>query len=424
MRYDLRYPAAAVLGLGLSVGAIDVAAADELSDLQSENRELREAVELLRGEVDRIKEMVAKQNAAIAPAAGPPEKIVSSGNDKVSLEVSGQVNRLVLYADDGDQARFFHADNDESSTRVRFKGKAKLNDDISAGALIEVQMESNSTADVTIDQNKSVIASNSFTERKLEVFFESKMLGKLSIGQGDTASNGSTEVDLSGTGVIGLADNSALASSIAFVLSGTQGTSSGVTVGNVLNNQDGLSRDDRLRYDTPTFVGARLSTSWIDGDEWDVALRYGREFNGTEVALALAYWDAATTDDLDGYGGSASVLLPFGTNLTGAYSMQDIDLVAAPNAQAGLDSGFWYAKLGQQLDLTSLGKTSLAIDYSESDDQNADGTEAMAYGFMAVQKISEIGAEIYGTVRQYDVDIPAVSTEEVTIGAAGARIKF
>jgi len=39
---------------------------------------------------------------------------------------------------------------------------------------------------------------NNFTERKLEIYFDSKRLGRLWLGQGDTASNGTSEVDLSG----------------------------------------------------------------------------------------------------------------------------------------------------------------------------------------------------------------------------------
>ena len=41
----------------------------------------------------------------------------------------------------------------------------------------------------------------SFTERKLEFWVKHKEAGKLSIGQGSTASDGVAEADLSGTGV-------------------------------------------------------------------------------------------------------------------------------------------------------------------------------------------------------------------------------
>ena len=77
--------------------------------------------------------MEAQQASAPVPAKG-----VSSGNKNISLEVSGQVNRAALMVDDGDRTKFFHVDNDNSSTRIRFVGKGRLNEDFSVGALVEV----------------------------------------------------------------------------------------------------------------------------------------------------------------------------------------------------------------------------------------------------------------------------------------------
>jgi len=402
--------------LGVGAALTFGAAADDVADLRAENDVLSEEVQRLRSEVADIKAMIMQQQ--ISPAAGKADPAVLSGSDKVSLKVSGQVNRLVMFASDGDQSRWFQADNDESSTRIRFQGSVSLDDGWSAGTNIEVQMESNSTANVTIDQNKSVIGSNSFTERKLEVFFKSKKLGKLSLGQGDTASNGVAEVDLSGTTVIASSDSFALVNSIALVVSGTNGTSSGSTVGDIFNNLDGLSRDDRLRYDTPTFAGATLAASWIDGDEYDVAFRYGRDFDGVEVGLAAAYWDAGPTDQKVGYGASASILAPFGTNLTGTIAQENLEAAGRD------DPTSWYLKLGQKLDVTSLGMTAVSIDFMAAENHGGNGTKGESYGIGVVQKIDALGTEIYGTVRQWDADIPTIDTESVTIAATGARIKF
>ena len=324
---------------------------------------------------------------------------------------------MVMYADSGDEGRWFQADNDESSSRLRFVGSTKLDEEWSAGTNLEVQFESNSSGDVTIDQNTAV-GTNSFTERKLELYFASKRLGKLSLGQGDAASNGITELDLSKTGVIASADSKSLGNSLEFHRTGTRGTGSGTTVGQVFDNLDGLSRDDRIRYDTPTFAGAKLSTSWVDGGEYDIALRYGREFDGTQVSLGLAYWDASPTGQKDGYGGSLSFKLPFGTSLTGAYGEEDLE------AAGRKDEQFWYAKLGQELDLTPLGATAFSLDYMASDDQNASGNDGTGYGIAGVQFIDEMGTEIYGTIRWFDVDLPGIATDDITLGAIGARVKF
>ena len=313
---------------------------------------------------------------------------IRSGRKDTSLSISGQVNRMVFYADDGDQARWFHADNDKSSTRLRLVGKSALDGDWSAGTNIEVQFESNSTGDVTIRQNTAVAASNSFTERKLELWFANAQLGKLTLGQGPTASDGSVEEDLSGTTVITNASFADLGGSLAFRVSGTRGTSTGVTVGGLLSSQGGLSRDDRIRYDSPTLGGAKLSTSWVDGDEWDVALRYGREFNGTELALA------------------------------GGYSVEDLE------ANGREDEEFWQVKLGHDFKITDIGGTAVSLTYAQTDNAGATNREGTYVGLAAVQNVAKVGAEIYALFGQFDADLPGVVTEDITVGGIGARVKF
>lgn len=419
-----RLRAAALLTTTMIAGLAFAGTSAHADSDREEIERLKQEVELLKGMV--IKSQQMSSEAAKAAKEAKPGAMAKSGSKDVELKVSGQVNRMVFYGDDGNQSRFFQADNDFSSTRVRWDAKAKLDDEWSAGAKIEVQFESNSTADITIDQNKSVIGSNSFTERKLEAFVKNSQLGKLTLGQGDTASNGAIEEDLSGTGTISGSGYTALGESLEFVVAGTNGTGTGVTVGDHFSNLDGLSRDDRLRYDTPSFAGFSLSTSWVDGDEIDVALRYGRDFDGVEVALALAYWDATTSDDKTGYGGSASVLAPFGTSLTLAYSTEDLDLVAAPNAQVDSEPEFWYVKLGQILKLSPIGKTSFSVEYSKTEDQNEDiGTDGTYWAVAFEQDVKKLGADIYATLGQYDIDLASgVDTEEIMIGGIGTRIKF
>jgi len=49
------------------------------------------------------------------------------GNRKVNLTISGQVNRLILFWDDGKRDNVYTGiDNTNSSTRVQFSGDAKI----------------------------------------------------------------------------------------------------------------------------------------------------------------------------------------------------------------------------------------------------------------------------------------------------------
>ena len=397
--------------------------------LEEENAALKSMIEDLQQEVDILKGMVIRQNEKIAEAAEPraPAKMVKSGKDKVSLSVSGQVNRMLLHASDGRDSRVFHADNDQSSTRVRFKGKAKLDDEWSAGATFEAELESNSSGSVTIDDN--IEKDVSLKERKLELFFKSKRLGKLSLGQGNTASDGSVEEDLSGTGVITSAGFGGTGYSLTFVNSDSatreaaeNSKGEAFAVGDLFSNYDGLSRKDRVRYDTPGFGGVKFSTSFlggkwtgdsVDSGAWDAALRYGREFDGVEVAAAVATWKKDT--DTEGRGGSVSVLAPSGTSLSLSYSAQD---------EKGQDSTFQYAKLGQIFDATSAGKTAVSIGYGRTEDQGGTGNEGTYYDLAAVQKIKNLGAELYAVWGVYKAEIVDQPTEDITIFGTGARIKF
>ena len=242
-------------------------------------------------------------------------RTVISGKQGVKLTVSGQVNRGVLYADNGDSSDIFHVDNDNSSTRVRFVGTGGLTEDITVGARIEVQFESNSTATIRIDQDSSA-GPNNFTERKLELYVDSNRFGRLWVGQGDTASNGTSEVDLSGTNVVAYSGIADMAGGIAF----SDNNVLGPRIGQTFSNMDGLSRDDRIRYDTPSFSGFKGSVSAVEGGAADAAIRFAGEFSNTKVVAAGA-WANANSKDANNYiqyNGSVSVLTPIGISVTAA----------------------------------------------------------------------------------------------------------
>ena len=200
----------------------------------------------------------------------------------IALKLSGQVNRAVLYADNGEVDDTFFVDNDNSSTRLRVRAVGDVTCDFKVGAQIEVQFESNSSAAIRFDQSGDA-GPNNFTERKLEVWFDSEMWGRLWLGQGDTASNGTSEVDLSGTSVIAYSAVEDFAGGLEF--------ENGQRIGAAFSNYDGLSRDDRVRYDTPTLPASscrRPSPTTMNGT-WRCASP--GSFGGHRVAAAVSYVD-------------------------------------------------------------------------------------------------------------------------------------
>jgi predicted porin len=128
-------------------------------------------------------------------------------------EISGQINRAVLWADNGTDSDVGHVDNSNSGTRFRITGSADVTENTQAGVAWETQFESNASAAFDIDQNND--GSADFKERKLEAWYRGAW-GKLSIGQGDGAANGTSEMDLSGTTVVAYSGIADMAGGITF----------------------------------------------------------------------------------------------------------------------------------------------------------------------------------------------------------------
>lgn len=392
---------------------------DKLQQIIAQQQKMIEAqsktLESLSEEVENIKTATQSNSEAVAKVATSAKK-VSSGNDDVSLTVSGQVNRVILLADDGKQSKFFQADNDNSSSRVRWVAKAKLDDEYSAGALVEVQFESNSTADITIDQN-SATGTNSFTERHITAWLDSKTLGRVWVGQGDTASNGTSEVDLSGTTVVAYSGTSDLAGGLSFKNANTG--ASLATIGESYSNLDGRSRDDRIRYDTPTYNGFKASTSFTDGESADFALRYSGDFRqvNSKFAAAVAYATGGHQNDNTNVNGSLSVLHDSGMNLTLGTGTREIDATSR-------DPNFQYVKIGYLFEPFKIGTTAIAADYGFAEDVTTANDEFTTFGLFAVQNIDKLSSEIYVGYRNHQLDRPGVSVDDINVGAVGMRIKF
>jgi len=344
----------------------------------------------------------------------------------IELTVSGQVNRAVLYADNGDENDVFFVDNDNSSTRVRWRATGDIDCVNTVGALIETQFESNSTAAISFEQPNAA-GPNNFTERHMTVWWENDNLGRLWLGQGDMASNGISEIDLSGTTVIAYSGVADLAGGLAFAApAGSE------TIGGTFSNFDGLSRQDRIRYDTPTFAGFRLSGSIEDDESWDVALRYAGEFGFGEIAAGIAYYETQATTgglarDRDGVSGSGSILFNPGLSLTVAAGIVDPE-------NSGGDPYFVYGKIGYETQLNSLGTTAFSIDgyYGEdisnvgdANTANGIGDESMSFGAAIVQNIDIVRTEVYLAGRYYELE-DANSNNDGDIYAiiSGARVRF
>jgi hypothetical protein len=206
-----------------------------------------------------------------------------------------------------------------------------------------------------------------------------------------------------------------MAGSIRFQEDGTTGP----RVRDVFSDFDGLSRDDRIRYDTPSFEGFKFSTSHVDGSAWDAALTYAGEISGIKTRAAIAYADADNKNNrnLEQVNGSASVLFPFGLNFTLAAGQQDLE-------KDGRDPSMYYAKVGYILSPFSIGSTAVSADWQLVEDRDRSGDEATTYGLALVQNIDRIATEAYVAARMYELDRRGADFDDIYAVMAGARVKF
>jgi len=374
---------------------------------------------------------------------------VRKGNRKVSVKLTGQVIRQMLFWDDGIEDDVYFTDGGFTHSRFSLEGTATISPGRKAGFILQhdylVSNDPNTISNCDTDTltgtqcnalPNAVVANQ---ERFADLFISDDKLGKVSLGQGNMASNGTAEVDLSGTGFLGGSDMEASVSAFRF-RTGAGGY--GPAIGGVINNLDGFSRRDRIRYDTPSLGGFIFSTSYAADDEVDFALRFAKEWNSVRCAAAVSAGHSTTEDnelDINGvrqsddawvYVGSASCLhTPSGLNLTIAYGETDEGHDSSGVNVGGStgDREYFYIKGGISRRWNSHGKTSISVGYGNYDNIGLTNTsaEADAVEVALVQAIDSAAMSLYAAYYHYEFDDnTATSFEDFDAVIAGARIKF
>jgi hypothetical protein len=184
-------------------------------------------------------------------------------------------------------------------------------------------------------------------------------------------------------------------------------------VGGSRSNFDGLSRKDRVRYDTPTFAGFYGSGSFGNSNIWDVALRYAGDFGWAKFAAAAAWSDygasSSTNDNI--LSSSASMLFDFGLNFTASYAYRKQDNTDPYNI---------FGKVGYKF----LEKHAVSVQYSRTKNLSAkdDKGDTLGLGYVFSPWKS---VEFYGTYYIYMLDRDAGSNpDDINVGMIGGRVKF
>ena len=393
--------------------------------------ELRELIELQRQQIEqqarqlelmeeRLQELEASSEV-MQEAAEETRRVAeelqdfpmtASGGTGINLALSGQINRMVTDGYDDDDTKLYHVDNVNSSSRLRVVGSA-AREAFTLGTRFEFEMRSNASTEVS--QRNEDTGIQGFRERVVEAFCEHSDFGRVTIGQGATAADGTSEVDLSGTTVIAYSSISDTAGGLLFFDDDADALS-GTSIGNVFNNFDSLSRQDRIRYDTPTFMGFTAAVDAVSDARWTAALRWAGQNDMVRAAAALGYSDPGGDRDWISSSSASALHLPTGLSLTVSASGRDND--------ARDDALSLYGKLGWQQDFLSFGRTHLAVDLARNDDVAVENDEATSIGLSAVQNITDFGLELYGLYRWHELDRNGSDFDDIHIFTLGTRVRF
>ena len=362
---------------------------------------------------------VAALFAVAAPVANAADDTFKSGN-KNSLKISGQVARALWHADDGVSEKVFNTESSWTSSRVRWIASGKVNENVTAGATIEAQIpSSNAAASMTLGTQQADGTQNAagiWGVRHQYVWVSHKKFGKLTLGNTDPGSNGSSEANYSMNGMFGGSAPADYGSGIFYQNTATASapTASTATVGAATTNIDGISRTDVVRYDTPRFVGVQAKVGLMAAGNWDVGLNYAGKFGPVKVKAKAGYADtnAAASANFNA-SGSITALHDSGLNATFAIgktnyaggASKSVDGQANGNAQAvdtnfdGVaDPHFVYYAVGYNAKIFGAGGTGFLFGYNHAENvvqlANHDDNESDNYSFSVVQKFDSIGAQI------------------------------
>jgi len=377
----------------------------------------QKTLEQLQGELEALKGHMPQTADKADKAITETPATVKTGNPNADLKLYGQVNKAVLFSDDGDDSNTYLVDNDNSSTRVGLLGSIKPNDHFELGTLIEVEYQTNPSN--LVNQNDKRKSDADFEKRHLDLWVDTNRFGKLSLGWGSAASDSASEIDLSGTSVVGFSSIAEMAGGQLFYNNDTDSLST-TAIRNVFTNWDGLGRDERIRYDTPSFKGFVGSTSYVTDGGGDVALRYNARIATFKLAAGAAYANPGSTSDTidDQLAGSLSLLHDSGFNGTFAMGSRN-------HKESGRDDGsFYYTKFGYRANWCPLGVTSLSLDYGRFSDVDIDGDDADVIGLQMVQDLQDWGSEVYLGYRFHKLDRNGEDYNDINALMTGMRVKF
>jgi len=415
------------------------------------------------------------------------------GNRKVSLTLSGWVAEQIMFWDDGHESNAYVTGIGTTlASNFKLSGQATIAPGWSAGYLIHIEANTGDTFvnnQFSDESNRVDLPDLGFGTRTLQSywFVKSDHYGKVSLGRLSQASD-NTAILVDGSGSLVPANWVLFEGSGFFMRNANLAAAlggpgaAGANAGNYTNfvwgniaqchlTNLGIGADcngvplNVIRYDSPTFAGFSVSSSWGEDDMWDVAARYAGEHAGFKVAVAAAYTESTDEntvgpDELGSFRdvsyfqiGAYLQHVATGLFVYGAYGKEEVDHANFDPAGDGVegenysvvDPEHWYIKAGIRCRMTPLGHTVVYGEYGQYSDQlsagmvdtlnitGAGGSEMEIYGGGIVQEVDAAAMSIWLHYRHMESEVSGInvagvnsteSFEDLDIVKFGALINF
>ena len=350
----------------------------------------------------------------------------------VDFTISGHVNRALFLTDeDGGSKTARVQDNGGSGTRIRANGSTEMED----GNKVGIQFEYGAGSSVSL-RHANVQYSGGF--------------GKMTIGQGSEAGDGSAYSDT--TGVFGIGHGAGAPTEFTLNDSKKDGT--------YFSSLDAGGRVEMVRYDTPSLGPASVAVSLANGDRVSAQLTLSTALGGTSFGAKLATLrlppDKLTGSDASTVGASAGVTLASGLTLSGAWAKGkemgaksevkkahavvgecpsklaagqtcvpvpgDITNVLGTPRKAAVpatDPSYFQTEIGYK-----FGNSGVAVSWYKGQDFVKEGSKSTAIGIGARHTLPKAGATLYIAMQNYDVTDGMKGDQEQTVYMVGSLVEF
>jgi len=363
--------------------------------------------------------------AVAAPiVSSPAEAGLKNGNDN-SVEISGTLNRSLMYVDNGIANEWIHGDGGTDSSRLRIVIKGDLTESVKVGGLWEADLpnsQSQKSATTGITGTSGTVTpgadNGSFGLRKMSIKFTHAGLGSLSIGQDTVSSNNKPSLDSTANNNAGMSHGRSV-----MVYDKTAAANTTFTAGSMFTSYFGGNKD-RVRYDSPKIMGFTASGSFSDDNYYDAGLTYGQVFGDITVAAAVQYQNLSTDKPSTNAGGG--IALKHTSGLSGGFHAGQEYGTLNGDSSTGIEGESWGMEVGYTTkEISNLGATSVNLVYTEADETTTDLFEAENIGFHFQQDLPA-GVNIYAAyeVASFDDGLTTTDLEDISVFLIGTRLNF